>query len=100
MMRESFPFVNRGGVVFLVKDVPFFNRKSKQISDGIDQDIEGPLENENGASKTMIVERSREEKNRNKEMYVGISTFPVPFSFSFVERDVLLGMTKNMLRYP
>ena len=28
-------------------------------------------------------------------MYVEISAFPVLFSFSFVERDILLGMTKN-----
>ena len=43
----------------------------------------------------MIVERSREEKNRNKEIYVEISMFPVLFSFSFVQHDILLGMKKK-----
>ena len=43
----------------------------------------------------MMVERSREEKNRNKEMYVGMSTFLVLFCFSFVQHAVLLGMAKT-----
>ena len=96
-MWKSFSFFNRGHVVFLAKNVPLLNSNSQQLSYGIDDDIGGELENENKASKIMMVERSREEKNRKREMYVGISTFPILFSFSFVEQDVLLGMTKNML---
>ena len=33
--------------------------------------------------------------NRNKEMYVEISTFPVLFSFSLLKRGILLDMTKK-----
>ena len=43
----------------------------------------------------MTVKRSREETDRNKEIYVGISTFPVLFIFPFIEHYVLFGITKK-----